>query len=93
MNPKNTSVSPELDGYWGDPTGGAEIETSLSEYESRAYKPPEFFINKDVLEFKNDFQNYLDAKKAMCPSSRSPSHKLMKVASADRSILNFVPEN
>ena len=36
MNPKNTSVSPELDGYWGDPTGGAEIETSLSEYESRA---------------------------------------------------------
>ena len=63
MNPKNTSVSPELDGYWGDPTGGAEIETSLSEYESRAYKPPEFFINKDVLEFKNDFQNYLDAKK------------------------------
>ena len=63
MNPKNTSVSPELDDYWGDPTGGAEIETSLSEYESRAYKPPEFFINKDVLEFKNDFQNYLDAKK------------------------------
>ena len=63
MNPKNTSVSPELDGYWGDPTGGAEIETSLSDYESRAYKSPEFFINKDVLEFKNDFQNYLEAKK------------------------------
>lgn len=63
MNPKNTSVSPELDDYWGDPTGGAEIETSLADYESRAYKSPEFFINKDVLEFKNDFQNYLDAKK------------------------------
>lgn len=63
MNQKNTSVSPELDGYWGDPTGGAEIETSLADYESRAYKSPEFFINKDVLEFKNDFQNYLEAKK------------------------------
>lgn len=63
MNPKNTSVSPELDDYWGDPTGGAEIETSLADYESRAYKSPEFFINKDVLEFKNDFQNYLEAKK------------------------------
>ena len=49
MNPKNTSVSPELDDYWGDPTGGAEIETSLADYESRAYKSPEFFINKDVL--------------------------------------------
>lgn len=49
---KNTSVSPELDDYWGDPTGGAEIETSLADYESRAYKSPEFFINKDVLEFK-----------------------------------------
>ena len=63
MNPKNTSVSPELDDYWGDPTGGAEIETSLADYESRAYKSPEFFINKDVVEFKNDFQNYLEAKK------------------------------
>ena len=63
MNQKNTSVSPDLDGYWGDPTGGAEIETSLADYESRACKTPEFFINKDVLEFKNDFQNYLEAKK------------------------------
>ena len=93
MNPKNTSVSPELDDYWGDPTGGAEIETSLSEYESRAYKTPEFFINKDVLEFKNTSRTIWTRRRTMYPSSRFLSHRLMKVASAGRSILNFVPEN
>lgn len=66
MNPKNTSVSPELDDYWGDPTGGAEIETSLADYESRAYKSPEFFYQQGRSRVQKRFPELFGSEEDSC---------------------------
>nr|DAZ09331.1 MAG TPA: DNA directed DNA polymerase [Caudoviricetes sp.] len=60
MTSKNTTDSPE---FWADPLGGQQITTSLAEYTELANRPEEFFVTKDIREFRNDFQVYLDEKK------------------------------
>lgn len=60
MTAKNTIDSPE---FWADPLQGKEIKTSLAEFTELASRPEEFYVTKDIREFRNDFQVYLDEKK------------------------------
>lgn len=63
MSAKNTTDSPDLPDFWADPMGGQEITTSLAEYTELASRPEEFYVTKDIREFRNDFNVYLDEKK------------------------------
>ncbi len=63
MSAKNTTDSPDLPDFWADPMGGQEITTSLAEYTELAIRPEEFYVTKDIREFRNDFNVYLDEKK------------------------------
>ena len=63
MSAKNTTDSPDSPEFWSDPLGGQQITTSLAEYTELANRPEEFFVTKDIREFRNDFQVYLDEKK------------------------------
>lgn len=63
MKQNDMTASPELPDFWTDPLGGEKIETSLSEYIELARRPEEFYVNKGIVEFQNDFQNYLEEKK------------------------------
>lgn len=63
MSAKNTTDSLGLPDFWADPMGGQEITTSLAEYTELASRPEEFYVTKDIREFRNDFNVYLDEKK------------------------------
>lgn len=66
MSENNTKDSPDfasISEFWADPLDGKKIEASLSEYAELANRPEEFYINKDIIEFKNDYQNFLEEKK------------------------------
>lgn len=63
MSTKNITDLPDSPEFWSDPLGGQQITTSLAEYTELANRPEEFFVTKDIREFRNDFQVYLDEKK------------------------------
>lgn len=63
MSTKNITDLPDSPEFWADPLGGQQITTSLAEYTELANRPEEFFVTKDIREFRNDFQVYLDEKK------------------------------
>lgn len=63
MSTENIIDLPDLPDFWADPLSGEQITTSLAEYTELANRPEEFFLTKDIREFRNDFQVYLDEKK------------------------------
>lgn len=63
MTTKNTTDLPDLPEFYDDPLGGQQITTSLAEYTELANRPEEFYVTKDICEFRNDFQVYLNEKR------------------------------
>lgn len=63
MSTKNITDLPDSPEFWSDPLGGQQVTTSLAEYTELASRPEEFYVTKDIREFRNDFQVYLDEKR------------------------------
>lgn len=63
MSTKNITDLHDSPEFWDDPLGGQTVTTSLAEFTELASRPEEFYVTKDIREFRNDFQVYLDEKR------------------------------